>query len=297
MKKAFKIIGVIILIIIVAVAIFILTYQPKEYSDFGVYTNLRNQVLVLLKEYGANERPITKEYEAFTLNISFPFNKVFGSDVIAIPLKSFQSDTLGVATISQFEVPPKSSYYRDFTFHVRPQYGIRSPVFHIDFMKPAPGTPGMCNMDFFNPDKVNIPLKEFFGTELENIQKALSMVEQYQRTVEEGRGKLTRYLVPYKSEYRFELLEPKTEDENIRKEYFQTVEKAVTLVIPAYFKSLHRVSLDDSYVKEHEEKTKALVRLFYDNDIAVALGKKVFKEHFKKYWMDGFWNVQIELSD
>ena len=48
MKKAFKIIGVILLIIIVAVALFIATYQPKEYSDFGVYTNLRNQVLVLL---------------------------------------------------------------------------------------------------------------------------------------------------------------------------------------------------------------------------------------------------------
>jgi hypothetical protein len=152
-------------------------------------------------------------------------------------------------------------------------------------------------MDFFNPDKENIPLKDFLGGELENIQKALSMVEKYQRTVEEGRGKLTRYLVPYKSEYRFELLEPKTEDENIRKEYFQTVEKAVTLVIPAYLKSLHRVSLDDSYLQEHEEKTKALVRLFYDNDIAVALGKRVFKEHFKKYWMDGFWNVQIELSN
>ncbi|MCK5421341.1 MAG: hypothetical protein KAJ08_04220, partial [Deltaproteobacteria bacterium] len=93
MRKTFKIIGVILLIIIVAVALFIVTYQPKEYSDFGVYTNLRNQVLVLLKEYGANERSITKEYEAFTLKISFPFNKVFGSDVIAIPLKSFQSDT------------------------------------------------------------------------------------------------------------------------------------------------------------------------------------------------------------
>ena len=297
MKKALKIIGIVVLIIVVAIALFIATYQPKTYSDFGVYTNLRDRTLVLLQEYGADERPITKEFEEFTLNLSFPFNKVFGSDVIAIPLKSFQSDTLGVATISQFEVPPKSSYYRDFTFHVRPQYGIRAPIFHIDFMKPAPGTPRMCNMDLFNPDKENIPLKEFLGSELGNIQKALSLVEKYQRTVEEGRGKLTRYLVPYKSEYRFELLEAKTEDEDMRKEYFQAVEKAVNLVIPAYFKSLHSVSLDDGYVKEHEEKTKALVRLFYDNDIAVGLGKRVFKEHFKKYWMDGFWNVQIELKD
>ena len=297
MKKALKVIGIVVLIIIVAVTLFIVTYQPKQYSDFGVYTNLRNQVLMLLEECGAHERPITKEFEDFTLQLSFPFNKVFGSDSIAIPLKSFQSDTLGVATISQFEVPPRSSYYRDFTFHVRPQYGIRAPVFHIDFMKPAPGTPGMCNMDFFNPDKENIPLKEFLGSERENIEKALSLVEKYQRTEEEGRGKLTKYLVPYKSEYRFELLEPKTDDEIIRKEYFQTVEKAVTLVFPAYFNSLHRISLDDSYVKRHEEKTKDLVRLFYKNDIAVSLGKRVFKEHFKKYWLEGFWNVQVELEE
>ncbi len=63
-----------------------------------------------------NERPITQDFTEFTLAVSFPFNKVFGSDVIAVPLQSFESDTLGVATISQFEVPPDSSYYRDFTF-------------------------------------------------------------------------------------------------------------------------------------------------------------------------------------
>ena len=131
MKKAFKIIAAVVIFIVIAATIFILTYQPKKYSDFGVFTNLRNQVLILLKEYHANERSITQDFKDFTLNLSFPFNKAFGSDVIAVPLKSFQNDKIGVATISQFEVPPKSSYYRDFTFHVRPQYGLRAPVFHF----------------------------------------------------------------------------------------------------------------------------------------------------------------------
>ncbi|KPJ59743.1 MAG: hypothetical protein AMJ42_01815 [Deltaproteobacteria bacterium DG_8] len=297
MKKAFKIIGIIILIIIVAAAVFILTYQPKKYSDFGVFTNLRDEVLMLLKEYKASERPVTQDFKEFTLNLSFPFNKLFGSDVIAVPLKSFQNDKMAVATITQFEIPPKSSYYRDFTLHIRPQYGLRVPVFHIDFMKPAPGTSGLCAMDFFNPDKENISLKDFFGSEVENIQKALSIVEKYQRSIEDGRGRITRYLDPYKSEYRFELKEPGTEDESVRKEYYQSVEEALKLVISAYLKSLHNVQLDASFAKRHEEKIKELVQLFYKNDFAIALGKRIFKEHFKKYWLDGFWNVQIDLKD
>jgi hypothetical protein len=45
----------------------------------------------------------------------------------------------------------------------------------------------------------NISLETFFGSELENVQKALSMVEKYQRTIKEGRGRITRYLDPWKS--------------------------------------------------------------------------------------------------
>lgn len=297
MKKILKIIGILAVLIVIAVSIFILTFEPKQYSDFGVFTNLRTYVITKLKDYNATERPITQDFSEFTLALSFPFNKVFGSDVIAVPLQSFESDTLGVATISQFEVPPGSSYYRDFTLHIRPQYGFRAPVFHIDFMKPAPGTPGMCSMDFFNPDKDSIPLKDFLGEELENIQKALSLVERYQRTVEEGRGKITGYLDPYKSEYRCELLEPQTDDEALREKYYTTVAEAFKLFFNAYLTALHKLARDAGYAQAHEEKTKDLVRLFYENDFAVSLGKRVFKEHFKKYWLDGFWNVQVTLED
>ena len=161
--KAVKIIGVVLLLIIIAIAIFIATFKPKEYSDFGIYNNLRNYTVDLFKQYGADERPITQEFSDLTLKLSFPFNKLFGSDVIAVPIKSFQNDKMGVATISQFQVPPKADYYRDFTLHIRPAYGLKVPVFHIDFMKPSPGTPGLCSMDFFNPDTENISVDEFFG--------------------------------------------------------------------------------------------------------------------------------------
>ena len=297
MKKTFKIIGILVVLVVLAVAVFIATYQPKQYSDFDIFTNLRTYVIATLKDYNATERPITQDFREFTLAISFPFNKVFGSDIIAVPLQSFESDRLGVATISQFEVPPDSSYYRDFTLHIRPQYGFRAPVFHIDFMKPAPGTPGMCSMDFFNPDKNNISLKEFFGEELEKIQKALALVERYQRSLEEGRGKITTYLAPYKSEYRCELLEPQTDDETLREKYYTTVAEAFKLFFNAYLTALYKLDRDTGYAQTHEEKTKDLVKLFYENDFAVSLGKRVFKEHFKKYWLDGFWNVQVALED
>ncbi len=92
-------------------------------------------------------------------------------------------------------------------------------------------------------------------------------------------------------------MEPPTDSEKIREEYYTTVEKAVKLVLSAYLKSLHRTAMDPGYAQAHEEKTKDLVILFYKNDFAIALGKRVFQEHFEKYWLDGFWNVQVELED
>jgi len=296
MKRILQIIGLLVLVSILAAVIFIVTYQPKQYSDYDVFTDLRNEVLTLCREYGAAERPITQEFSTFILPLSFPFNKLFGSNTIAVPLKSFQNDKMSVA-ISQFQVPPASSYYRDLTLHIRPQYGIKAPVFHIDFMKPAPGTPGLCSMDFFNPDTAAISTRDFLGEGLPAVQKALSLVEPYQRTKEEGRGRITAYLDPYKSEYRLELMEPKTKDEALRKQYYTTVAEAVKLILPVYFKNLNALELDAAYAVTHEQKTKDLVMLFYKNDFAVSLGKRVFKEHFKKYWLDGFWNVDVELKD
>jgi hypothetical protein len=296
MKKILKIIGVLLLLIILAVVMFILVYQPKQYEDYNVFTDLRNETIALCKQYQAAERPITQEFSTFTLSLSFPFNKLFGSGTIAVPLKSFANETMSLA-ISQFQVPAGTSYYRDFTLHIRPAYGIKAPVFHIDFMKPALGTPGLCSMDFFNPDPVAISTRDFLGEGLPEVQKALALVEPYQRTKEEGRGSITAYLDPYKSEFRLELMEPKTADESLRKQYYTTVAEAVKLILPVYLSRLHALEVDASYAPVHEQKVKDLILLFYNNDFAVRMGKSVFKEHFKKYWLDGFWNVEVALPD
>jgi hypothetical protein len=269
------------------------TYQPKKYSDFAVYASLRNFTVSIMREYKAIERPITKDFKDFSMELAFPYSKLFGGSSMGIPLLSFESDRIAAATISQFEIPPKSGYYRDFTFNLRPRYEFRAPVFHIDFMKPSPGVPGLCTMDFFDVDPQNIKLKAFFGREIEHVQKALTLVEKYQRKVEEGRGKITRYLDPYKSKYRMELKEPSTDDETIRKEYYETVAAAYKLVLPAYMKCLYKLQPDPNYAKQHKEKTRVFVKALYDHDFAVNMGKKIFGKHFKKYFMDGFWNVQL----
>jgi len=288
--KALKIIGIAIAAIAVAAAIFIATFKPPQYEDFGVYNDLKK--FTLEKFTTAKARPV----ETVTLNLSFPYSKIFGSDVIALPMKSFETDTIGAASLSQFEVPPNSGYFRDFTFNIRPRYGVRAPIFHIDFMKPSVGVPGLCSMDVFNVDPESISYEKFFGSELENVKKAFAMVEKYQRTVEQGRGKITKYLDPFKSPYRCELQEPKG-DESVRKAYFQTAGEAYKIMLTAYLKSLAAVAPEPAYASRHEQKVKEMVTALYKNDVAINLGKKIFKDKFKKFWMDDFWNVQIPVSE
>ncbi len=42
---------------------------------------------------------------------------------------------------------------------------------------------------------------------------------------------------------------------------------------------------------------KKFVTEIYVNDFAVSLGRKMFKDSFKRYWLDGFWFVDMELPE
>ncbi len=295
MKTVLKIIGIGIIALIVIAVVFIMTFEPEKLSDYGEFDKLRSQMLGLLQEHNAAERPITKEFATFSLDLAFPFNKLFGCNLLGIPLKAYSNDTLATATISQFEIPAGSDYYRDFTLNIRPRYGVKAPILHIDFMKPAPGTSGLCIMDFFNVDKENIPYETFFGSDIDTIKKALAMVEKYQRV--EGRGEITKYLDPFKSPYRFELTEPKAENDAEREAYYHTVAEAIRMILPVYMKKAHSAEVDPTYAARHKEKSKELILGIYQNDFAVNMGKKIFKDSFKKYWRDGFWNVDFELPE
>ena len=288
--KVLKIVGILIIVIAVVVGIFIATFKPAKYDDFGVFNDLKK--FTLERFAAAKARPV----ETFTLKLSFPFSKIFGSDVIALPMKSFETDRIAAASISQFEVPPGSGYFRDYTFNIRPNYNFKAPVFHIDLMKPSVGVPGLCSMDVFNVDPETINYEKFFGSELENVKKAMALVAKYQRTPEQGRGKITRYLDPYKSPYRIELQEPKG-DEAVRKAYYQAAGEAFKIMLTAYLKSLAALSPDPAFASRHEQKMQEMVLALYKNDVAINLGKKIFKGQFKKFWLDSFWNVRVELGE
>jgi len=55
--------------------IFIVTFKPPTYSDYDVFTGLRTFVPEVLQNAGVAEREISKEFETFVLDLSFPFNK------------------------------------------------------------------------------------------------------------------------------------------------------------------------------------------------------------------------------
>ncbi len=151
-------------------------------------------------------------------------------------------------------------------------------------------------MDFFNPAPPLFPPGISSAKGCRQSKRLSPWWNQHQRTKEEGSRVSPPSPDPYKSEYRGELMEPKTKDEALRKQYYTTVAEAVKLVLPVYFKNLNALEAEASYAETHEQKTKDLVMLFYKNDFAVSMGKRVFKEHFKKYWLDGFWNVAVERS-
>ncbi len=294
MKKILKIAALVLLIIIIGVGVFVATFKPKKYSDFDVYAGLK-QWTVEQFEQQMQTRPVNDYFDGFFVSLGFPFSKLFGGSALGIPLKSYESRKISAATVSMFEIPPGSGYYSVFTLNILPRYDFRAPVLHVDFLKPAPGTSGMFILDFFNVDKNAISYEEFFGDDIETIKKAMAKVEQYQRI--EGRGELSRYLDPYKSPYRFELQEPESEDEEVRRAYFTAARDALMLVLPVYLKRVAMLESDKDFAPLHEKKLKQMVRELYDNDFAVAMGRRIFKEHFRKYWIEAFWNVQIDFDE
>ena len=121
----------------------------------------------------------------------------------------------------------------------------------------------------------------------------LAKVEQYQRTEEGGRGSISRYLDPFKSPYRFELQEPKTDDDAVRRTYYTAARDALMMVLPVYLKCTAQVQMDQGFAQDHEQKMNFLAKELYTKDFAVKSGRNIFKEHFAKYWAEGFWNVEM----
>ena len=148
-------------------------------------------------------------------------------------------------------------------------------------------------MDFYSLNG-NTDLASFFGEELQNIENAMASVRKYRKN--EGFGELTTYMNSYKSLYRIEILEPKTEDE--RREYFNAARQCYFSYLKAYFRFLEKATYSSSPETAEDNRRSFLeyIKNLYDNDIVVKLSYMIFDESdFDRYFLDGFWGADRKL--
>jgi hypothetical protein len=287
-------------VIVIALAITFVcsgcTKPPEE--DYNLYEDMRVYLQEKLNEMeGIAEREdIADYYENYILDLSLIPRLVFGSKQLEIHMYSYESDKMAVASISQFEVPPDLENFTDVAFTVRPKANIRAPFMHGDALKGMAGMDTSFSMDFWNVDKDSIDWEEFFGDQIAKLDQGHDLVAPYQRTGED-RGKYTKHLIPYKWEdYRIEIEEPDTTDENERKAYADAALAAFKLYADAYLTSLARLEAEDdtALIDGNKEGLAALMEIALAEDPAAKLGLLLFGDQaeFEKYFLDAFWRAE-----
>jgi hypothetical protein len=271
------------------------TKPPEE--DYNLYEDMRVYLQEKLNEMeGIAEREdIALYYDDYVLNLSLIPRLVFGSKQLEIHMYSYESDKMAVASISQFEVPPDSENFTDVAFTVRPKANLRAPFMHGDALKGMAGMDTSFSMDFWNVNKDSIDWETFFGDQIEKLEQGHALVEPYQRTGED-RGKYTKHLIPYKWEdYRIEIEEPDTTDENERKAYADAALAAFKLYTDAYLASLARLEAEDdqALIDGNKEGLAELMDIALAEDPAAKLGLLLFGDQaeFEKYFLDAFWRA------
>ena len=271
---------------------------PEAPPDYDLYENIRTYAQQTFEDNGATARNITDDFNDtdgtdYIVELSPLFRLAFGGAQLEVHLYANSGGKMATAAISQFEVPPNSGNFTDAAFVVRPNANLRAPFVHGDALKAMAGMDGSFSMDFYTVDNETntVDVDEFFGDELETLQEALALVEPYQRKEGEGRGKYTKHLVSFKSQYRIEIQEPDTDDENERKAYFDAALGAFQLFMDAYFVSLDRLEAEDDEVliQGSINGTDYFIDTLYEEDFAATMGKELFGEDFDDYFLKGFW--------
>ena len=270
--------------------------KPPE-DDYNLYEDMRVYLQEKLNEMeGIAEREdIAQDYDNYILKLSLIPRLVFASKQLEVHMYSYESDAMAVASISQFEVPPDSENFTDVAFTVRPKANLRAPFMHGDALKGMAGMDTSFSMDFWNVNKDSIDWETFFGDQIEKLEQGHALVEPYQRTGED-RSKYTQHLVPYKWEdYRIEIEEPETDDENERKAYYDAALAAFKLYTDAYLISLARLEAEDdvALIDGTKEGTEEVIDVLIAEDSAVQLGLLLFGDQaeFEKYFLDAFWRA------
>jgi hypothetical protein len=285
-----------VILVVTVTIVFIGCTKPPE-EDYNLYEDMRVYLQEKLNEMEgiAVREDIADYYDNYILRLSLIPRLVFGSKKLEVHMYSYESDAMAVASISQFEVPPDSKIFTDVAFTVRPKANLRAPFMHGDALKGMAGMDTSFSMDFWNVNKDAIDWEVFFGDQIEKLEQGHALVAPYQRTGED-RGKYTQHLIPYKWEdYRIEIEEPDTDDEEERKAYYDAALAAFKLYTDAYLISLARLEAeeDQALIDGVIAGTEEVINVLLKEDIAAWLGRLLFgnKKKFEKYFLDAFWRA------
>ena len=263
----------------------------KKIDDYGEIPKMRAYLENILAANGAQLRPVSRSFDNYKAKLNFLMRIMFGSKNLRIHMRSYQSPHLAVASFTQMENPPDSGYFMDLAYQLRPAAHIVAPLLHGDVIKPMPGIKGMFAVDFYNLNPEDLDVDEFLGDQLEKVKQALELVKPYQKTEEQGRGKLTPHLKPWKSQYRIELQEPEVDDKESHQAYFKTVNQSFQMVLDAYFTALGRLEEkgDAAVIKRNKQGHDKFIDTLDSEDIAARLSKWMFKDDYELFFMQGFW--------
>jgi hypothetical protein len=278
----------------IVLPLFFLSSRTRRLDGYGGFFELYSWAIRIF-EARLQPRVIDSFFSNYSRRLSFPASAAFGARALGIALRSFSGDSVAAATVSLFEAPPGSGHHSTVTIHVLPRAGIPAPILHIDVIKPMAGMPGACILDFLNVDESFISYASFFGGDAASIETSMRSVEPYQRSIERGRGKISRYLDPYKSPYRLELTEP-ANDAQAKGDYYRKAIDAISSILPMYLEKTCALSVDERQVEAHSSALGRLIDALRSNDFAVKMGIRIFKEDFGKYWLEGFWNVEKPIG-
>ena len=263
--------------------------KKQNLIDNCLYNEMRDFAINTLQGKKAKSRSVSNYFKKYALNLSFPYSKIFGCKELGVRLDSFEGKNLAVASLSQMEKPAGSSYYFDLAFVVRPVVDLRAPILHGDAQDPLAGMKGMFSMDIYNHYYAELDVDEFLGKNVSKIKQALEIVKPYQKTVDQGRGKYTAYLDPYKSNYRVELVQPPATDVGGLKKFYKVELEAFKLYYEAYLASLANLKPEKDFVQDNKAKYDEFFGAIVAKDFAANTGKKIYKDDFQKYFHDGFW--------
>lgn len=255
-----------------------------EYSD---------QTLARMRQYALERfqalpdvtlRSVSSAFDDYTVRL--------GVSRLQVHLDAWESRDLVNACVSQFEVPPDSQQYMDFTFVVRPNADLRAPIMHGDALSTS------FSMDIYNVNPDGVDVATFLGERIDSIEAGLERAVQYQRLPPEdggNRGAYTPHLEPYKSAYRIELERPEDDDTA----YWDTVYEVLTLYLDAYLAGIDALQPEDNetLIQANMDGIDGIITTIWEEDIIVPMGKLMFGDDMELYFSEAFWRQGIYFSD